>query len=173
MPSALTWRARKNRRKRGKEIDLRRWSQYQDPPRRLRLGPGDSPCRGWMLILRASRGTSAESDRSPAVSLIRRLQAGVWGLYRPTLDSRRGRVATRPQISTRCGRFRTHGRKCPQQCWRQRQCSWDVSNYLGPGQLLERCGGCYRIFGEITISIPTGRTGHAERNSCAIALDST
>ena len=168
MPSALTWRARKNRRKRGKEIDLRRWSQYQDPPRRLRLGPGDSPCRGWMLILRASRGTSAESDRSPAVSLIRRLQAGVWGLYRPTLDSRRGRVTTRPQISTRCGRFRTHGRKCPQQCWRQRQCSWVESNYLGPGRPLERCGGRYRIFREITISIPTGRTGHAERNSCAM-----
>ena len=147
----------------------RRWSQYQDPPRRLRLGPGDSPCRGWMLILRASRGTSAESDRSPAVSLIRRLQAGVWRLYRPTLDSRRGRVATRPQISTRDLDFERDERKCPQQCWRQRQCSWVESNYLGPGVLLERCGGRYRIFSVITISIPTGRTGHAERNSCAIA----
>ena len=138
------------------------------PVPRPAAAPGDSPCRGGMVILRASRGTSAESDRSPAVSLIRRLQAGVWRLYRPTLDSRRGRVATRPQISTRCGRFRTHGRKCPQQCWRQRQCSWDVSNYLGPGVLLERCGGRYRIWGVITISIPTGRTGHAERNSCAM-----
>ena len=64
--------------------------------------------------------------------------------------------------------FERDGRKCPQQCWRQRQCSWDVSNYLGPGYLLARCGGRYRIFGVITISIPTGRTGHAERNSCAI-----
>ena len=121
-----------------------------------------------MVILRASRGTSAESDRSPAVSLIRRLQAGVWGLYRPTLDSRRGRVATRPQISTRCGQFRTHGRKCPQQCWCQKLRIWVESNYLGPGPSLARCGGRYRIWGVITISIPTGRTGHAERNSCAM-----
>ena len=172
MPSALTWRARKNRRKRGKEIDLRRWSQYQDPPRRLRLGPGDSPCRGWMLILRASRGTSAESDRSPAVSLIRRLQGGSELSSDLPLDPPRAIVATRPQSWTRCGRFRTHGRKCPRQCWRQRLGIWDVSNYLGPGPSLERCGGRYRIFhgifGEITISIPTGRTGHAERNSCAM-----
>ena len=35
--------------------------------------------------------------------------------------------------------------------------------------MLERCSGRYRIWGVITISIPTGRTGHAERNSCAIA----
>ena len=105
---------------------------------------------------------------STAFYLRRRLHGGVWGLYRPTLDPNLGIVATRAQSSTRCGRFRTHGRKCPQQCWRQRQCSWDVSNYLGPGYLLARCGGRYRIFGVITISIPTGRTGHAERNSCAM-----
>ena len=64
--------------------------------------------------------------------------------------------------------FERDERKCPQQCWRQRQCSWVVTLVLGPGQLLERCSGRYRIWGVITISIPTGRTGHAERNSCAI-----
>ena len=109
---------------------------------------------------------------STAFYLRRRLHGGVWGLYRPTLDPTRAIVATRTQSPTRCGRFRTHGRKCPQQCWRQRQCSWVESNYLGPGYLLARCGGRYRIFGVITISIPTGRTGHAEQNSCAIVWSS-
>ena len=78
---------------------------------------------------------------------------------------------TRRQSWTRDLDFERDERKCPQQCWRQRLGIWDVSNYLGPGCLLARCGGRYRIFGVITISIPTGRTGHAERNSCAIATD--
>ena len=90
---------------------------------------------------------------STAFYLRRRLQAEVWGLYRPTLDPNLGKVAT--QSWTRCADFERDERKCPRQCRRQRQCSWDVSNYLGPGVLLERCGVRYRIFGEITISIPT------------------
>ena len=108
---------------------------------------------------------------STAFYLRRRLHEGVWGLYRRTLDRRRGRVVMPRQSWTRDLDFERDERKCPQQCWRQRQCSWVESNYLGPGPSLERCGGRYRIFGEITISIPTGRTGHAERNSCAIATD--
>ena len=75
---------------------------------------------------------------------------------------------TRRQSWTRDLDFERDERKCPQQCWRQRQCSWVESNYLGPAHLLERCGGRNRIWGVITISIPTGRTGQAERNSCAI-----
>ena len=149
----------------------RRWSQYQDPPRRLRLGLGDSPCCGGIVRCEMhAELCKIDQSVSTAFYLRRRLHGGVWGLYRPTLDPNLGIVATRPHSSTRCGRFRTHGRKCPQQCWRQRQCSWVESNYLGPGPSLERCGGRYRIFGVITISIPTGRTGHAERNSCAIEL---
>ena len=171
MPSALTWRARKNRRKRGKEIDLRRWSQYQDPPRRLRLGPGDSPCRVWMVILRASRGTQRR-NRSLASRFPHQASSG-GGMGSLATDSRpeawtgRDAEATPRQSWTRDLDFERDERKCPQQCWCQRQCSWVESNYLGPGPSLARCGGRNRIWGVITISIPTGRTGHAERNSCA------
>ena len=131
----------------------RRWSQYQDPPRRLRLGLGDSPCRGGIVRCEMhAELCKIDQSFSTAFYLRRRLHGGVWGLYRRTLDRRRGRVVTRPQISTRDLDFERDERKCPQQCWRQRQCSWVESNYLGPGPSLERRGGRYRIFSVITIS---------------------
>ena len=40
----------------------------------------------------------------------------------------------------------------------------------GNTQVIAYSQKCYRIFGEITIPIPTGRTGHAERNSCAMKV---
>ena len=132
---------------------------------------GDSPCCGGIVRCEMhAELCKIDQSVSTAFYLRRRLHGGVWGLYRRTLDRRRGRVVTPRQSWTRCADFERDERKCPQQCWRQRQCSWVESNYLGPGYLLERCGGCYRIFSVITISIPTGRTGHAERNSCAIVL---
>ena len=148
----------------------RRWSQYQDPPRRLRLGLGDSPCCGGIVRCEMHADLpKIDQSVSTAFYLRRRLHGGVWGLYRRTLDRRRGRVVMPRQSWTRDLDFERDERKCPQQCWRQRLGIWDVSNYLGPGPSLERCGGRNRISGEITIPIPTGRTGHAERNSCAIA----
>ena len=61
--------------------------------------------------------TLRKVDRSVIDSLFppQALRAGVWGLYRPTLDPNLGIVVTRTQAPTRCGRFRTHGRKCPRQ----------------------------------------------------------
>ena len=106
----------------------------------------------------------ADQSFSRAFYLRRRLHGGVWGLYRRTLDSRRGRVVTRPQISTRDLDFERDERKCPQQCWRQRLGSWVESNYLGPGVLLARCGGRNRIWGVITIY------PHGEDRACGAKL---
>ena len=59
----------------------RRWSQYQDPPRRLRLGLRDSPCRGGIGGCEM-HATLQKVDQSSLGRLVppQALRAGVWGL---------------------------------------------------------------------------------------------
>ena len=94
----------------------RRWSQYQDPPRRLRLGLGDSPCRGGIVRCEMhAELCKIDQSVSTAFYLRRRLQGGSELSSDLPLDPPRAIVATRTQSRTRCADFERDGRKCPRQ----------------------------------------------------------